>query len=161
MSQTDDLHDVYLSLGSNIENRKKNIEYAVQNINERIGTVVSMSSLYETDPVGFISDNMFFNIACHIKTKLTPLEVLESTQVIERELGRRSKSVNEVYADRTIDIDILVYDDLIVEYPHLLIPHPHMHERDFVLIPLSEIAPLLIHPILNETISQLQSKLLK
>lgn len=152
------LHDVYLSLGSNIGDRKKNIRSAIENIDKRIGTVITTSSLYETVPVGFSSENLFLNAACHIRTHLNASEVLEVTQAIEKELGRHSKSANRIYSDRIIDIDILLYEEQIVEYPHLSIPHPHMHERNFVLLPLSEIAPQTIHPILNKTIAQLISQ---
>lgn len=133
------IHQVYLSLGANIGNRKRTIRQAVELIGAQVGEVVRLSSLYETEPWGFSSPNKFINacVCCH--TALTPHQVLVATQRIERELGRMSKSVDGEYHDRIIDIDILLYDDLVVDEPGLQIPHPHMHEREFVLRPLREI----------------------
>jgi 2-amino-4-hydroxy-6-hydroxymethyldihydropteridine pyrophosphokinase len=133
------IHQVYLSLGANIGNRKRTIRQAVELIGAQVGEVVRQSSLYETEPWGFSSPNKFINacVCCH--TALTPHQVLVATQRIERELGRMSKSVDGEYHDRIIDIDILLYDDLVVDEPGLQIPHPHMHEREFVLRPLREI----------------------
>lgn len=154
------MHDVYLALGSNIGDRKENMRTALNNIDERIGQIICCSAFYVTNPVGFESDNVFLNAAIHILTNLSPLEVLEYTQVIEREMGRRSKSYNKEYTDRIIDIDILLYDDLVVKYPHLILPHPHLHERLFVLDPLSEIGGDVLHPVLKKTISDLRDELL-
>ncbi len=159
MLDNNNLHDIYLALGSNLGDKKKNIDLAIAQIELHIGQVTSLSSLYETLPVGFDSENSFLNAACRVSTRLQPLEVLESTQLIEKELGRKSKSVNETYSDRTIDIDLLLFDNEIIEYPHLVIPHPHLHERDFVLTPLVEIAPDVYHPIFKVTISELKNKL--
>ena len=159
MLDNNNLHDIYLALGSNLGDKKKNIDLAIAQIELHIGRVTALSSLYETLPVGFDSENSFLNAACRVSTRLQPLEVLESTQLIEKELGRKSKSVNETYSDRTIDIDLLLFDNEIIEYPHLVIPHPHLHERDFVLTPLVEIAPDVYHPIFKVTISELKNKL--
>ncbi|SHG15739.1 2-amino-4-hydroxy-6-hydroxymethyldihydropteridine diphosphokinase [Dysgonomonas macrotermitis] len=155
MQNTDNLHTVYLGLGSNLGDKVGNIMSAVKKIQISIGTVTALSPLYETAPEGFESANTFVNAACAVQTHLTPEEVLEYTQVVERELGRRSKSVNEAYSDRLIDIDILLYDNLIVEMPHLLIPHKYLHERAFALIPLADIAADAVHPILNKTVREL------
>lgn len=106
---------------------------------ELIGVVLRRSALYETAPWGFESPNSFLNAAVCCQTKLSPREVLEQTKKIERDLGRSSKSVDGAYQDRVIDIDILTYDDLSVNEPDLKIPHPLMHEREFVMIPLQEI----------------------
>ena len=159
MLDNNNLHDIYLALGSNLGDKKKNIDLAIAQIELHIGQVTSLSSLYETLPVGFDSENSFLNAACRVSTRLQPLEVLESTQLIEKELGRKSKSVNDIYSDRIIDIDLLLFDNEIIEYPHLVIPHPHLHERDFVLTPLVEIAPDVYHPIFKVTISELKNKL--
>lgn len=133
------MHKVYLSLGANIGNRKQTILQAIQMINEKIGIVSRRSSLYETEPWGFSSDNMFINAAVCCDTLLNPYAVLNATQQIEKTLGRTSKSHNGEYHDRVIDIDVLLYDDLEIDTPELKIPHPLMHERDFVMKPLKEI----------------------
>lgn len=130
---------VYLGLGSNLGDRRGNIYRAVELIADSVGTVVRMSSLYDTEPWGFSSDNMFVNAAVCVETRLTPREVLVATQTIERRMGRIEKSVGGQYHDRVIDIDILMYDDLHIDTPDLHIPHPLMHERDFVMCPLNEI----------------------
>ena len=130
---------VYLGLGSNLSDRRGNIYRAVELIADSVGTVVRMSSLYDTEPWGFSSDNMFVNAAVCVETRLTPREVLVATQTIERRMGRIEKSVGGQYHDRVIDIDILMYDDLHIDTPDLHIPHPLMHERDFVMRPLNEI----------------------
>ena len=153
------LHTVYLSLGSNMGNKEENINRAIKNINERMGRVTAISAFYITKPVGFESENDFVNAACEVQTILSPLEVLELTQVIEREIGRKRKSVNGNYTDRLIDIDILLYDNEVMEYPHLVIPHGHMHERDFVLRPLADIAGEVIHPVLLKSIEKLKNDL--
>lgn len=133
------MHTVYLGLGTNLGDRRRNIAEAVRLIGERIGTVRRMSSLIETEPWGFASDNMFVNAAACVDTPLSPRGVLEATQAIERELGRTRKSTDGQYHDRLIDIDILMYDDLHIDEPDLKIPHPLMYERDFVMRPLGEI----------------------
>ncbi len=133
------LHQVYLSLGANIGNRKRTVRQAVELIAEQVGEVVRQSSLYETEPWGFASPNKFINVCVCCRTELTPRQVLEATQRIERQQGRTSKTVDGAYHDRIIDIDILLYDDIRLDEPDLHIPHPHMNEREFVLKPLSEI----------------------
>lgn len=131
-------HQVYLGLGSNLGERKELIQKAITLVNERIGTVTRQSSLIETEPWGFESSHKFLNGVILCETALTPREVLKETQKIERELGRKKKTTLN-YKDRPIDIDILLYDDLKVDEPDLKIPHPLMHQRDFVMIPLKEI----------------------
>ena len=132
-------HQVYLGLGSNLGDREANIQKAIKLIDERIGRVVRQSSLLETEPWGFRSENRFLNGAILVETTKTPREVLTLTQQIERDLGRTRKSVSAGYADRAIDIDILLYDDITLDEPDLKIPHPLMQKRDFVMIPLKEI----------------------
>lgn len=130
---------LYLGLGSNLGDKEENIHKAIKLIGERVGLVVRQSSLITTEPWGFESENSFVNAVILCETELTPREVLHVTQKIEREMGRKKKSTNGGYADRCIDIDILLYDDLRVDEPDLQIPHPLMLKRDFVMIPLREI----------------------
>ena len=134
-------HQVYLGLGSNLGDKVWNLSEAIRLIAERVGQVVRQSSFIETEPWGFRSDNTFLNAVILCETDKTPREVLLLTQQIERDMGRRQKSVSVGYIDRTIDIDILLYDDLTVDEPDLKIPHPLMHQRDFVMRPLQEIRP--------------------
>lgn len=139
MEETKDLHTVYLSLGSNLGDREATIDRAIDMIEEQVGAVVRRSALYDTEPWGFSSANRFLNAAVCCATPLAPREVLERTKMIEQRLGRTAKSVGGEYHDRTIDIDILLYDDITVCEPDLRIPHPLMYERDFVMRPLREI----------------------
>jgi 2-amino-4-hydroxy-6-hydroxymethyldihydropteridine diphosphokinase len=129
----------YLGLGTNLGDKEANLRAAVHEIQTRIGEVTSLSSFYATEPWGFTSPNTFLNAACAVLTTLTPGQLLQATQAIERDLGRTRKSVAHQYADRVIDIDILLYGSEEVHLPGLDIPHPLMHERDFVMKPLREI----------------------
>lgn len=132
------MHKVYFSLGSNLGNRRELILSAISFMAERIGVIINRSSFYETEPWGFESSNMFLNVAVCAETELSPRAILETTQQIERELGRKAKTV-QTYSDRPIDIDILLYDDDVIDEPDLKIPHPLMYEREFVMKPLREI----------------------
>lgn len=132
------MHNVYLGLGSNQGDREEYIRKAISLIGERVGEVLRQSSLIETEPWGFQSENKFLNGVILVATALTPREVLQATQKIERTLGRRKKTSLH-YQDRPIDIDILLYDDFHIDEPDLKIPHPLMHQRDFVMIPLQEL----------------------
>ena len=133
------MHTVYLALGTNLGDRRETIREAVKRIGKEVGTVERQSSLLETKPWGFVSTNDFINAAVRVSTSLSPRRVLETTQHIECEMGRTHKSTNRQYHDRIIDIDILLYDDIEIDEPDLHIPHPLMHERDFVMRPLQEI----------------------
>lgn len=148
----------YLGLGTNIGNRRRNMIIAAALLAERVGDVLALSGFYETEPWGFDSENLFLNAAVKLKTSLSALELLTATQQIEKELGRTEKS-NGTYHDRIIDIDILLYDDEVLQTSELTLPHPLMHERRFVMDPLSEIAPFVIHPILKERIIDLKERL--
>ena len=135
------MHQVYLGLGTNLGDKEANLKAAVEKIGKRVGEVTSLSAFHSSEPWGFKSENSFLNAVCCVSTFFSPIEVLRLTQDIERSLGRFKKSVNRQYSDRLIDIDILLYDDLHISTPELIIPHPLMWERDFVMTPLREIAP--------------------
>ena len=150
---------VYLGLGTNIGNRKENLTRAIEALSLALGPCTALSSFIETAPWGFESDNTFLNCAVAFETELTPLQLLDTTERIERELGRTTKSNGGIYHDRVIDIDILLYGEEVMETPRLTIPHPLMHQRDFVLTPLEEIAPNAIHPALGKSINQLAAEL--
>lgn len=136
---------VYLGLGTNLGDLDLNLHKAIDEIGKRVGKVISQSAFYKTEPWGFESQHTFLNAVVCVETELKPETILKETQYIEKHLGRTKKS-NGSYSDRIIDIDILLYDNLIMETDTLTIPHPLLHLRDFVLIPLREIAPELRHP---------------
>jgi len=157
---------VYVGLGTNLGDKEQNLRDAVQKIEEQIGKVVSLSAFYVTAPWGFTSENSFLNAAACVDTDLSPLAVLQETQAIERELGRTKKSVDGVYSDRLIDIDLLFYEDLVLSVTsptgaELNLPHPLMTERDFVMLPLTEIAPELVHPVFGKTMKEISSGIKK
>ena len=142
-------HTVYLGLGSNLGDREENIYLAIERLGELVGQVERQSTLYVFEPWGFESEHQFVNAAVCCTTKLTPQQVLRRIRQIERELGKtadhatiREESFGEgrqIFRDRPIDIDILLYDHVEVDEPDLQIPHPQMRDRDFVMQPLSEI----------------------
>ena len=133
--------DAYLSLGSNLGDRHALLVRAIDLLARQAGLLVRVSSIIETAPWGFTSEHPFLNAAVMLRTDLSPRALLAVTQDIERQLGRTSKSEQRHYADRTIDIDILLYGNEKVDEPNLTIPHPLMLERDFVMKPLREILP--------------------
>lgn len=133
------MHTIYLSLGTNLGSREDNLERALHLLQEQVGTLLRRSSVHETAPWGFESSHMFLNLCVCMATSLSPLQLLATTKQIERQLGRTQKSAHGHYADRLIDIDILLYDDAHINEPGLVIPHPHMYEREFVMMPLNEI----------------------
>lgn len=130
-----------LSLGSNLGDKEDNIREAISLINKKIGSVVKTSSLYYTEPFGFVSENNFVNIVIEVKTNLAVYRVLKITQKIEKMMGRIQKSKNGIYHDRIIDIDIIFYSDKKINSSKLIIPHPRIREREFVLKPLLELNP--------------------
>ena len=136
------------------------METAIENIEKQIGTIIAQSAFYSSEPFGFESDNLFLNSVVKVHTSLLPYELLATTQQIEIEMGRTVKSDTNGYTDRVIDIDILLYNQKVIDNaPHLVLPHPEMQKRDFVVKPLAEIAPHFVHPVLNRTISELVEEL--
>jgi GTP cyclohydrolase-4 len=144
-------HKVNLGLGANLGERQANILQALQYLQTR-ATITKVSSFYETEPVGYLDQPKFLNAACTLETELSPHDLLHLVKWIEKRMGRQESFRN---APRPIDIDILFYDDLVLDTPDLCIPHPRLHERAFVLAPLAEIAPHVLHPILHVTVEQM------
>ncbi|MDX1828715.1 MAG: 2-amino-4-hydroxy-6-hydroxymethyldihydropteridine diphosphokinase [Lutibacter sp.] len=139
------LRSTYLSIGSNLENKLENLQKAVDFISQKIGAISKISTVYKTESWGFESDD-FYNICLQVSTKLNPEDLLHTTQIIEKIIGRKEKT-KEDYEARKIDIDVLLFDNEIIFSPDLIVPHKEMLQRKFVLAPLAEIAPNLLHPI--------------
>lgn len=144
---------VFIALGSNIEPRKDFIEKAILEI-RAFGKLINTSGIIETEPFGFEAETNFLNAVIEIQTDLTPRALLLKLQEIEKKLGRKSKSRNKIYSSRTIDLDILYYGQQILVSPELTIPHPEVFKRDFVLIPLKEIAGDFVDPLRMELLNR-------
>jgi 2-amino-4-hydroxy-6-hydroxymethyldihydropteridine diphosphokinase len=146
-----DEHIVYLALGSNVGNRAANLKTAIAALPPQM-EVKAKSRVYETPPWGYTNQDKFLNQALKAQTYLSPEPLLKHLKRLEVALGREATFRN---GPRLIDIDILFYDDLVYESPSLVIPHPRLHERGFVLMPLMDIAPDLVHPVKQQSIRQL------
>jgi 2-amino-4-hydroxy-6-hydroxymethyldihydropteridine diphosphokinase len=147
------MHKVFLGIGGNIGNKENNFTHSLNLIEKRLGRIILLSAVYETSPWGFQSDNNFWNQVIYIETGLEPEKLLYEINRIETEFGRKRNAGG--YLSREMDIDILYFDNLILENETLIIPHPQIQRRLFVLAPLVEIAPDFIHPVLQLTNSQL------
>lgn len=150
------MHSVYLALGSNIEPREHYLKEAIRLLNVEDVQVVLASSIYETEPVGYTDQSEFLNMVVEARTKLSPFELLETCQRIEKQLGRKREIR---WGPRTVDIDILLYNNEVVESEGLTIPHPRMHERGFVLVPLHEIAASQKHSMTLKSVEILLEQL--
>lgn len=146
-----DEHTVYLALGSNVGNRAANLKAAIAALPPQM-EVKAKSRVYETPPWGYTNQEKFLNQVLRVQTYLAPEPLLKHLKRLEVALGRVPTFQ---YGPRLIDLDILLYDDLVIESPALVIPHPHLHVRGFVLLPLMDIAPDLVHPVNKQTIRQL------
>jgi 2-amino-4-hydroxy-6-hydroxymethyldihydropteridine diphosphokinase len=144
---------LYILLGGNLGDKRKVFSEARNKLNNRAGKIIAQSAIYETEPWGFESVDIFWNQALEISTNLSAEKVLVQTQQIELELGRIRES--DQYVSRIIDIDILFFCEQIINLENLIIPHPRLQDRKFALVPLCEIAPELIHPVLQKSIRQL------
>jgi len=145
--------EAFIGLGTNLGNREENLRKAIDKINMQAGEVVSSSSIYETEPWGFSSKDHFLNMVIGIKTSLKPVDLLKQLLKIEMEAGRVRGT--ERYSSRIIDIDLLLYGNEIINKPYLKVPHPLIQERNFVLVPLCDIAAEMIHPVLKKTFAAL------
>lgn len=145
----------YIGLGSNLGDRTATLREAVRRLREW-GNVLAVSSLYETEPVGYLDQSPFINAAVILETLCPPTTLMAAILVIENRLGRERPFRN---APRTLDLDLLLIDDLVLDQPDLILPHPCLHGRAFVLVPLAEIAPAVVHPILERPVSALLSDL--
>ncbi|NBB29436.1 2-amino-4-hydroxy-6-hydroxymethyldihydropteridine diphosphokinase [Cellulophaga sp. BC115SP] len=151
--QAPKLQTLFLSLGSNLGNREENLNQAIQLIRQNISTNLSISNIYETEPWGNLNQAGFLNLILKIEnSSLLPHEVLEKIQKIEIELGRVRV---EKWGERCIDIDIIYFNDLVLDDTQLVIPHPFVQERKFVLVPLADVAPDWVHPVLQKTTLQM------
>ena len=151
------MHTTYIGFGSNIGDRLAFIQKALYLLSQTEGiTIKEISSLYETDPVGYEDQEKFLNGVVVIETHLSPQTLLKTLKEIEANVGRQHRTR---WGPREIDLDVLIYGEMCLQTPELIIPHPEMHNRRFVLVPLVEIAPDLVHPVLNEITQSLLNRL--
>ncbi len=148
----------YIALGSNLGDREKNLKTALKKMEEKGLEIVKVSSFLETEPYGVKDQPMFLNAACEIKTALSPEKLLDLLFSVEQEMGRKRC---RRWGERNIDLDLLFYDNLVLDTGYLVLPHPDLQNRDFVLTPLMEIAPLLVHPVLKKTIIEIKNDIEK
>jgi len=143
----------YLGIGTNKGDRRKNLTDALSLLEEKAGLITRSSSVYETEPWGFESEQFFLNMVVQVETELSPPELLDAVHGIEAELGRKRGKTR--FVSRVMDIDILFYGDEVISTEVLVVPHPLISERKFVLVPLAETDPSLLHPIIKKTVSEI------
>ncbi|HIP35408.1 MAG TPA: 2-amino-4-hydroxy-6-hydroxymethyldihydropteridine diphosphokinase [Crocinitomix sp.] len=153
-----DSHTVYIAVGTNLGDKYKNIETAYKLIQSLVGNIISKSHIYCSEPWGFSSNDDFLNSVIEIHTKLSPLELLNKLQHIENKMGRKQKT-SKLYESRIIDLDILSYDDLVINSKELTLPHPYIEKRNFVYIPLREICPNWVNPITSLRLDDIKKDL--
>ena len=154
----ENLHTAHIALGSNLGDKEANLRRALELFDERGVEVVKVSTFICSEPYGVTDQPQFLNAVCQVRTSLEPLALLHTLLGIEQEMGRvRLRH----WGERNIDLDLLLYEDVIMDTPELKLPHPDMQNRDFVLLPLFEIAPELIHPVLRKNIRELKEKLIE
>ena len=147
-------HTAYIALGSNLGDKEANLRRALELLIERGVEIVKTSTFISTEPYGVTDQPQFLNGVCEVRTSLVPLALLHTLLEIEQEMGRvRLRH----WGERNIDLDLLLYEDVVLDTPELKLPHPDMQNRDFVLLPLAEIAPELVHPILQKSIEELSN----
>ncbi len=149
------MNEVFLSLGSNLGDRISNLKSAASLLSELVGNIIAVGALYETEPWGFESSSWFVNTVIKLETKLNPNEVIQKCISIENQLGRKNNEAEGGYSSRPIDIDILFFNNEIINTSNLIIPHENLHKRKFVLTPLNDIAAKFIHPTINQTVNTL------
>ncbi len=143
---------IYLLTGGNLGNRHENLQFAIRGVEKKIGVITRKSAVYETSAWGITEQPAFLNQVLEIETNLDPLEILEKTQQIERQAGRTR---HQKWQARTLDIDILFIDHQVISSEKLIIPHPHLQDRNFVLVPLAELIPDFEHPICRQSVQSL------
>lgn len=148
------MREIFIGLGTNLGDKKNNLEQAITLMKQKC-KILKQSKLYETEPVGYKDQDWFLNCVVEIETELDPLELFDFLQSIEKEM-KRIKTVKD--GPRVIDLDILFYEDQVINHENLIIPHPRLHERLFVLIPMSDINPNFNHPTFGETIKELRDE---
>jgi dihydroneopterin aldolase/2-amino-4-hydroxy-6-hydroxymethyldihydropteridine diphosphokinase len=155
--RSENMEKVFIALGGNVGNVRENFGIAIEKISSLIGTVINQSSLYRTEPWGNKRQDDFLNKVVEVETKQSPADVLKNILSIEKMMGR-NRNKDDQFAPRSIDIDILFYGTKIINENHLIVPHPRLHLRNFVLTPLMEIAPNFVHPLLKESIINLSKQ---
>lgn len=156
--QSEKSHTTFISIGSNIGNKPANCHAAIRTIEqEQIGSIIAISSFYQTEPVDYTDQDWFLNAALKIETDLAPLQLLAALQKIETAAGRKSGGVR--FGPRIIDLDIIFYDDIVFNHERLVIPHPRMHKRRFVLAPVCDIDRQIVHPVLGQNVGELLGRI--